>query len=198
MKKMVKRTLIIFLVFNFVFSNLYHVIGGSLLVKAEGENPILIEGKSKLVIPNEKNIRGNITLPNEINVNGNKINITWESSNPSVISDKETGESREIPAGVVKRQSTDQNVKLTAVFQFNGEVSEKVFDTVVKKAIQLDDFKGYIYTYFRANLYGDGESQQIHLASSKNGLFWDDMNNNEPILESTLGTKGLRDSYVVR
>ncbi|MDQ0858833.1 hypothetical protein QFZ72_002312 [Bacillus sp. V2I10] len=122
-----------------------------MLVKAEGENLILVEAKSRVVIPNEKNIRGNITLPTEIVVDGNKVNITWESSNPNVITDEATGESGEIPLGVVKRQSTDQNVKLTAVFQFNGEVSEKVFDIVVIKAIQQEDFKGYIYTYFRAN-----------------------------------------------
>ncbi|OLS33390.1 LamG-like jellyroll fold domain-containing protein [Bacillus sp. MRMR6] len=162
------------------------------------ENELLLEAKSKLVIPNEKNIRGNITLPTEIDVDGQQVKINWTSSNPEVITDEATGEHGDVPAGFVTRQTTVQNVTLTAELEVNGDVSKKVFNTVVNKAVQLDDLTGYIYTYFRADLYGNGESQQIHLASSKDGLFWDDMNNNEPILETTLGTKGVRDSYVVR
>ncbi|SDP87772.1 Glycosyl hydrolases family 43, partial [Litchfieldia salsa] len=198
------RSLIMIVVI--LWSSLFSGAGFSLIVQAEtvGNGALLAEdslmeiAKSKLAIPNEKDIRGNITLPTELVVNGQTVTITWSSSNPEIITDDATGENGDIPAGVVTRQATNQNVTLTATLEVNEEVSEKVFNTVVKKSVQLDEFKGYIYTYFRANIYGDGESQQIHLASSKDGLFWDDMNNNEPILETNFGTKGVRDSYIVR
>jgi len=164
----------------------------------EGENQYLSLAKSRLVIPNQDNVRGNITLPSTIVVEGKTVNITWQSSDPDIITDKPTGENGKIPAGVVTRQSKDTKVTLTATLEFEGKTTQKVFDLTVKKAAQIDDYAAYMYVYFRANLYGTGESQQIHLATSKDGLFWDDMNNVEPILVSTLGTKGVRDPYIIR
>lgn len=187
------------IVTSLLILNILFVFGiGSSIVKAEDERKILTIAASRLVIPNKDNVRGNITLPTEVEVEGNTVNIAWQSSNSDVITDEAIGRNGEIPAGVVKRQSTDQKITLTATLEFNGEVAKKLFHLTVKKVAQLADFKGYIYTYFRSNLYGDGESQHIHLASSKDGLFWDDLNNNEPILESTLGTKGVRDPYLIR
>ncbi|MBP1966740.1 LamG-like jellyroll fold domain-containing protein [Paenibacillus aceris] len=193
-----RRTLMIFLVFTMVVGSMFNFVKKTSVVKADSENPVLVSASSKLVIPNGSNIRGNITLPSQLDVDGSKVNVTWQSSDPLVITDKATGGSGEIPAGVVKRQATDQNMILTANLELNGDVIQKIFPVTVKKSAQVEAYKGYIYTYFRANLYGNGESQQIHLASSKDGLFWDDMNKNEPILTSTLGTKGVRDSFIVR
>ena len=42
----------------------------------------------------------------------------------------------------------------------------------------------------------DGE--QIYFASSQDGMNWDDLNNNHPILTSTLGEKGVRDPFIIR
>jgi hypothetical protein len=57
---------------------------------------------------------------------------------------------------------------------------------------------GYLYVYFRANIYGDGESQHIHMSVSKDGLFFEELNNNEPILKAELGTKGVRDPHLFK
>ncbi|PZD94736.1 hypothetical protein DNH61_17460 [Paenibacillus sambharensis] len=158
----------------------------------------LMKAYADLKIPNEDNVRGNITLKSEMAAGAETVQITWHSSHPEIISDEAGGDQGQIPAGVVRRQAEDANVTLTAALRLNGQTLHKTFHLTVKAAAQLDEFRGYMYTYFRSNLYGTGESQQIHLATSKDGLFWDDMNNNEPILVSTLGTKGVRDSYVVR
>ncbi|OMF38848.1 hypothetical protein BK133_01215 [Paenibacillus sp. FSL H8-0548] len=194
-----KRSLICLLVLTLALGSMVNIFGESTIANAATlVNPILTSAASKLSIPNSENIRGNITLPAQIDVDGNKVNMTWESSNKEIITDKATGSKGEIPSGVVKRQSEDQQISLTATLEYNGETVQKVLGLTVKKAAQLDELKGYIYTYFRSNLYGTGESQQIHLASSKDALFWDDLNKNEPILTSTLGTKGARDSFLIR
>ena len=153
-----------------------------------------------LSIPNSGDIRGNVTLP-ETTSGG--ATISWASDKPNVISTAETAnvDYDSTPAGVVTRQDTDTQVTLTATLMYQGKSLDKVITVTVKaKAAPIadSDLKGYFYTYFRSNLYGDGESQNIHLATSKDGRFWDDMNNNEPILNATLGTKGVRDSYIIR
>lgn len=61
-----------------------------------------------------------------------------------------------------------------------------------------DEMVGYIYAYFRGSVNGEAEVQKIHLAISDDGLNWRDLNGNFPVLESTMGTKGLRDPYIIR
>lgn len=61
-----------------------------------------------------------------------------------------------------------------------------------------EKFYGYLYVYFRANIYGDGESQHIHMATSEDGFYWKELNDNEPILKAELGTKGVRDPHLFR
>lgn len=55
----------------------------------------------------------------------------------------------------------------------------------------------YLYAYFS----GDEsrlDDQQIYFAVSKDGITWDDLNENNPVLSSVLGDKGVRDPYIVR
>jgi len=158
----------------------------------------LLEAYDKLNIPNADNIRGNITLLQQLDAADETVTISWSSSKPDVINPEASAAGGLVPAGVVTRGASDEQVTLMATLQWNGQSLTKTFNVTVKAATQLEEYSGYIYTYFRANLYGNGESQHIHLAASEDGLFWDDMNNNEPILESTLGTMGVRDSYVIR
>ncbi len=54
----------------------------------------------------------------------------------------------------------------------------------------------YLFCYFAGESYPDGE--QIYLAVSEDGLFWEDLNGNRPVLYSNLGEKGVRDPFIVR
>lgn len=154
-------------------------------------------------------IAGNITLPREIN--GTKI--MWTSSNTTVIDTTEhelsdTDKAKygsnytSIPAGTVSRANKDTNVTLTAATE-SGET--KSFDVTVKAAPeksykQMDadgDFKGYLYAYFSGSA-NTLKCQQTYFASSDDGLNWTDLNDNEPVITSNLGTKGLRDHYIIR
>ncbi len=53
----------------------------------------------------------------------------------------------------------------------------------------------YLFTHFTEDKTGDKE--QIWFAISRDGLNWTDLGNDEPILTSRLGTKGVRDPYIV-
>lgn len=155
-------------------------------------------------------IAGNITLPETLE--DGVTEIEWSSSNETVINTEkqeftaaqkqEYGERyEEIPAGVVTRQAKDTPVTLTAKvgndtknFQVTVKAKPK------KNAEQMyedGDFTGYLYASFvepEVSAY----RQQVYFASSNDGVHWDDLNRNKPVLESKLGTKATRDHYILR
>lgn len=155
-------------------------------------------------------IAGNITLPETLADGVTQID--WSSSNESVINTEkqeftaaqkqEYGERyEEIPAGVVTRQAEDTPVTLTA--KVGNDT--KNFQVTVKAKPQKNaeqmyedgDFTGYLYASFvepEVNAY----RQQVYFASSNDGVHWDDLNKNKPVLESKLGTKATRDHYILR
>lgn len=161
----------------------------------------LIQAKVDLaaqeLLHNIENIRGNITLPKTAGDSGD-MEIKWKSSNPKVITDTETGENKEIPAGVVTRGEKDISVTLTAEITYLGKTTEKTYEVTVKAKPEEKEYQAYIYTYFRGNIYGNGESQHIHAAVSTDGFYWEALNKNEPLLKAELGTGGVRDSYLIR
>lgn len=158
-----------------------------------------------LVIPNKDDVRVNLSLPS---VGENNASITWKSSDESVISTKEKENPGYIPApaGIVTRGESDAKVTLTAKITLGRETAEKVFDLTVKAlpkaqvSVMEDEVQGestdkYLFYYFKGD-YNGGE--QIWLAQSDDGLKWKAMNGGEPIISSTMGTKGLRDPYILR
>lgn len=146
---------------------------------------------------NKDNIRGNITLPEKTG-NDDEISVEWTSSNTEVITDKATGTKQEFPAGVVTRQSEDTKVTLTAKMNYKDKSEERDIEVVVKSKPADKKYDAYIYTYFRGNIYGNGESQHIHAAVSEDGFHWNALNGNEAILKAELGTQGVRDSFLIR
>lgn len=61
-----------------------------------------------------------------------------------------------------------------------------------------DEYAAYVFPYFTGESTDDGE--KIHLAVSQGNdpNSWYTLNDGEPVLESTLGTKGLRDPFLIR
>lgn len=64
-----------------------------------------------------------------------------------------------------------------------------------KKAAALDPFTGYLMAHFTGE---SSSGQQIYLAHSIDGLRWTDLNNGRLVLNSTVGTGGVRDPALVR
>ncbi|RYC79296.1 hypothetical protein BFJ63_vAg17826 [Fusarium oxysporum f. sp. narcissi] len=56
---------------------------------------------------------------------------------------------------------------------------------------------GYVFVYFTGN--GEGQ-ESIFLAASEgnNALSWTELNEGQPILKSTKGTRGVRDPFLIR
>lgn len=146
----------------------------------------------RIDIPDKDGIRGNITLVTKVD----GASVTWKSSNPEVITDKEVDGK---PAGVVTRGEKDQNVVLTAVMNAGGKQEEVEFQVCVLKApkeIKEEDYEGYLFGHFIGEQEEDQE--QIYFALSQDGLKFKDMNQGKPILVSTVGEKGVRDPYLYR
>ena len=59
------------------------------------------------------------------------------------------------------------------------------------------DYYGYVYTYFRWRGVAK-DMQYIYLALSTDGLHFTPLNNNEPILKSSMGTLAVRDPQLIR
>lgn len=52
----------------------------------------------------------------------------------------------------------------------------------------------YLFTYFKGE---EDDGEQIYFAASRDGLFWEDLNDGKPVLVSDVGTKGIRDPFPV-
>lgn len=148
------------------------------------------------VIPDMDAITGNISLPSSIN----GVSVRWVSSNEDVISTAvvENDNYDNTPAGVVTRQSEDTNVNLTAYFTKNGETFTRIFHCTVKAAPETDDeYVGYLFVHFTGT-QETADCEQVYFSVSKDGLNWTDLNDNSPVLTSTIGESGLRDMYIAR
>ena len=148
------------------------------------------------VIPDMDAITGNISLPS--NING--VSVRWVSSNEDVISTQSVANDNydSTPAGVVTRQSEDTDVKLTAYFTKGDDSYSRIFHCTVKAAPKADDdYVAYLFVHF-VGTQETADCEQVYFSVSKDGLNWTDLNNNTPVLTSTIGESGLRDMYIAR
>ncbi|MCI9447847.1 MAG: hypothetical protein HFH36_10750 [Lachnospiraceae bacterium] len=137
-------------------------------------------------------IRGNIYL-NTTGENGSQI--SWESSDESIISTKDDGK---ISAGKVNRAADkDSKVTLTATAVLNSSTATKTYECTVKKAYTTPETTDYIFAYFPYTSAG-GRDERIYFGISEDGLNFSALNDKKFILESKYGTHGLRDPFIIR
>lgn len=156
---------------------------------------IVAAAKEQLELANADPVTENLTLKTEVN----GAEITWKSSDPAVITDRASANAdyADTPAGVVTRGDQDKKVKLTASIR-SGDVSgTKEFQVTVKKKAEQKEYAAYLYVHFNELIVGTS-LQQIYFGVSKDGLQWTALNDNQPILESTVGDLGVRDPYIIR
>lgn len=164
------------------------------------DEKVLNEAKEALDIPNKEDVRGNITLPVKTE---SGVEIAWVTDHPEIVDVNAQAETiegyGEIPAGVVTRPTQDTQVTMTATLTYQGQTVTKDIILSVKaapKVIEESDYTDYFFAYFAGEGYEDGE--QIYFASSQDGMNWEDLNNNKPVLNSTLGEQGVRDPFIIR
>ena len=165
------------------------------------QNAMLNELADQLTLPysteSGSEVYGNITLPETIGA----ADVTWSTKQSDIVdvNSHEVAGYDAMPAGVVTRPEKDTDVTLTATITWKGLSTTNDFTFTVKAApekIEESDYTDYFFAYFAGEGYSDGE--QIYFASSQDGMNWDDLNNNNPILTSALGEKGVRDPFIIR
>ena len=131
------------------------------------------------------------------------VSIAWQSSDEGIISTQGTQNEGydAAPAGLVARQEQDAKVTLTATFSKDQKAAvTKTYDVTVKAApeeVSEEDYAGYLFVHFTGS-EGSSNDEQTYFSLSKDGLNWEDLNGNKPVLKSTFGESGLRDHFIAR
>ena len=153
----------------------------------------------QLAIPGADDVRGNITLPETVGI----VSVEWQTDRPDIVNVDPIPAAVEgyddAPAGVVTRPEADTAVTLTATLSLAGQSVQKEIRLRVKaapEALSDEDFTDYFFAYFAGEGYADGE--QLYFAASQDGMNWTDLNDNKPVLTSTLGEQGVRDPFILR
>lgn len=141
-----------------------------------------------LSVPGLDDVRDNLALPSSA-PDGSAV--SWTSSNPAVITP--TGEVHRPPAG-----SAAARIALTAHIARNGTAAARTFISTVPAAQAPQKYEGYGFFYFTGE--GSSNGEQVYAAASRGNdpLKWDEVNNGQPVLTSTLGEMGVRDPFIMR
>jgi hypothetical protein len=158
------------------------------VIKKPHDSVVVRMDAEDLKIHNIDGVRGNLTLPNT-GINGSTI--TWNSSNPTIIT----------PSGEVKRPAHGEGdiiVKLTATITLYKETITKAFLSKVIEMPKKESYEGYVFTYFTGEGSSNGEQIYFALSEGNNPLKWRELNNGGPVIISNMGEKGLRDPFIIR
>jgi hypothetical protein len=77
-------------------------------------------------------------------------------------------------------------------------VAAAIFAIVSAGPASAATYGGYAMAYFTESPNMSAANYGLHIAVSGDGLNWTPLNQNNPVVTPTLGTKGLRDPYIVR
>ncbi len=140
-----------------------------------------------LSIPRLDDIRENISLPTR----SGGATVSWASSAPGVIA----------PDGVVTRPahgSAAARVTLTATARVGSASATREFSATVVPAPAADETRAYLFPYFTGEGSPEDEKVRYAISNGNNALDWVTINDDQPVLQSDLGEKGLRDPFVLR
>ncbi len=132
-------------------------------------------------------VRGSLTLPA---TGASGATITWASDDPTVVATD----------GVVNRPAHgagDTTVTLTATVTVGSATAAREIELTVRESPEAEAYTGYAFSYFTGNSIA---GEKIYFAASRgnDALTWDELNDGQPVLESTMGERGLRDPFLIR
>ncbi|MGC5167530.1 OmpL47-type beta-barrel domain-containing protein [Luteimicrobium sp. DT211] len=141
-----------------------------------------------LAVPGADDVRGNVTLPTS---GAGGTTVAWSSSDPAVVT----------PSGVVNRPvhgGDAVHVTLAATVTKGDATATRTIPIKVQPLPEQGSKDAYLFAYFEGESTDAGEA--IHFGASKgdDALHWDELNDGDPLFTSTLGTKGLRDPFIIR
>ncbi|MDR7381862.1 family 43 glycosylhydrolase [Promicromonospora iranensis] len=140
-----------------------------------------------LSIVHADDVRGHLTLPSS---GLHDATVTWTSSAPAVVGTD----------GIVHRPehgAGDTQVRLTGTADVGGATATREIPLTVREQPAAAPYEGYAFSYFTGNSVA---GEKIYFAASRgnDALRWDELNDGQPTLESTKGTLGLRDPFLIR
>jgi len=140
-----------------------------------------------LALVHPDDVRGDLTLPTT-GLYG--ATVTWASSAPGTVS----------TTGLVTRPANgagSATVTMTATAGVDGATATRAIDLTVRELPVAAPYKGYAFSYFTGNSV---QGENIYFAASRgnNALRWDELNDGQPKLTSTMGEMGLRDPFLIR
>ncbi|MFP7706646.1 LamG-like jellyroll fold domain-containing protein [Trueperella sp. LYQ141] len=162
-------------------------------------NQKLDEAYDALTIINDKDMRSNFSVPL---VGKHDAAISWtvvDDGNGTIALEK--GVRTDSQRVKVTRPATGANpvqVTLRATLTLDGKSIDKTFVVTVQPLpTPASEPQAYFWSYFTGEGMG---AEKISFAASKgnDALDWNTLNNGQPYLESTLGTGGLRDPFIIR
>ncbi|MFD6091826.1 family 43 glycosylhydrolase [Oerskovia sp. NPDC060338] len=158
------------------------------VVPGTGDQGVVDAAAAALEVKNLDDVRGNLTLPT---TGAEGTTVTWATTAPTVVT----------PSGEVTRPAhgqADQTVTLTATVSKGQSTATRAFDAKVPALPEQQDYAGYLFSYFIGEGYATGEQVYFGLSKGNDPLRYRNLNDNQPVLTSSLGETGLRDPFVIR
>ncbi|MFC8732378.1 OmpL47-type beta-barrel domain-containing protein [Luteimicrobium sp. NPDC057192] len=160
----------------------------SLAGVAPSDQDAVTAAAAALAVPDADDVRGNVTLPT---AGDHGTTVAWASSDPGVVST--TGEVTRPAHG------TDAvAVTLTATVTKGDATATRTIPLTVEPLPEQEDTTAYVFAYFEGESTDAGESVYLGASQGDDALHWNDLNDGNPLFTSTLGTKGLRDPFIIR
>lgn len=151
-----------------------------------------------IVIENGQDMRMNFSLPSSGDQGSD---IAWEvtsGQDSATVVDGVNSKTKTVNILRPAAGSAAETITLTVTVT-NG--SATLTDTVAIKIQPMPSDQGELEAYFWAFFTGEGDgAEHVSVAASKgnDALAWNTLNNGVPIIESTEGTEGLRDPFIIR
>lgn len=138
-------------------------------------------------VPHVDDVRENLTLPSA----SAGATVSWRSSDPAVIATD----------GVVTRPAhgqPDKTVNLDATVALGNGTATRRLVATVRALPQPEETKAYLFPYFTGEGNAEDEKVRYAVSDGNDAVNWSTINDDQPVLSSTKGEKGLRDPFVIR
>ncbi|MGO1332597.1 immunoglobulin-like domain-containing protein, partial [Cellulosimicrobium funkei] len=157
------------------------------VLPGDGDQAKADAAAAALEVTNLDDVRGNLTLPTT-GLHG--ASVTWESSSGTIT-----------PTGEVTRPAHGEDaetVALTATVTVGAATATRELAAHVPPLPEQEDLAGYLFSYFVGEGTATGEQVYFGLSQGNDPLKYQNLNDNQPVLTSELGEKGLRDPFIIR
>ena len=167
----------------------------SVLASDKDLSDLLAEDVAALEILNADDIRTNFSVPAR-GANGSVMEWTVESGPLTLNPDAD-----DLITVAVERPETGAapaTAELSVTVSLDGESEELTFPLVITPLPDSDEeMEAYFWSFFTGE--GQGAEKTSFAASQGNdALAWNVLNDGYPVIESTEGTEGLRDPFIIR